>query len=67
MDTIVVVGISVRFDDSFPDYAINRLNLCKIMVMKQIPSKRKTLWINGLSKVGKEIILELHKACSIRS
>ncbi len=45
--------------------SFHRLNDCPFKQVKQLPFKQKVLWINGLSKEEKEIILEYHKACSI--
>jgi hypothetical protein len=39
---------------------------CPLKVVDQKPFKGRVVWINGLNKEGKEIILEHHKACSIK-
>jgi hypothetical protein len=45
---------------------IDRKDNCPLKAIELLPFKEKVVWINGLSKEEKEIILEHHKACSIK-
>jgi hypothetical protein len=45
---------------------LDRKGDCPLKAIERIPFKQKVLWINGLSKKENEIILEHHKACSIK-
>ena len=46
--------------------SVHRINNCPFSLVEQLPFKQKVLWINGLSNEEKELILEHHKACSIK-
>ena len=45
---------------------IDRKDNCSLKAIVLLPFKEKVVWINGLSKEEKEIILAHHKACSIK-
>ena len=57
-DTLTLYGLAYACPH------IDRKSDCPLKAIEQLPFKQKVLWINGLSKEEKGIILEHHNTCS---
>ena len=59
-DTLTLYGLA------YARPYIARKRDCPLKAIEKLPFKQKVVWINGLSKEEKKIILEHNKACSLK-